>query len=223
MGRWGKEEGYNKAHKATKKKQREARRTERRKPAAHSKSPVARPDPADLYATQFDNYIFFESTIGAGVIKFKAMLTQYEDQFSSEWNSEQVYGRNDPIQTFRNTTRQISIGWDAPAFSYAEAKTNMDSAAKLVRMLYPSYANQGSVSTINKSPMIKVRFRNLIQGMDGEELLVTLDGISFSPDLEAGWFDISQLREAIIINQDLVPKLLESICTLTNKHITTTK
>jgi len=163
-------------------------------------------DPTTFYANAFDNYIRFTSTISEKNIKFKAMLTQFEDQFSSEWNSEQVYGRNDPIQTFRNTTRKISIGWDAPAASFAEAATNMLNAAELTRMLYPSYQQRrnsgdnkslGSVSTINKSPMIKVRLRNLIRGYNGTELLVTLDGITFSPDLEAGWFDAREDQVAL--------------------------
>ena len=190
-------------------------------------------DPTDAYANSFDNYIHFASTISAKNIRFKAMLTQFEDQFSSEWNSEQVYGRNDPIQTFRNTTRTISIGWDAPAASFAEAATNMLNAAELTRMLYPSYQQRrnsednkslGSVSTINKSPMIKVKLRNLIQGYNGAELLVTLDGITFSPDLEAGWFDKNEDLEALFSGQNekqLVPKLLKFSCTMTVLHQTT--
>jgi hypothetical protein len=219
--------------KATKKTQRLKERQERRRPIDQATFKSSRrfgrdqgalADPSDLYANQFANFISFSSTISDTFIKFKAMLTQYEDQFSSEWNSEQVYGRSDPIQTFRNTTRTISIGWDAPAASYTEAITNMLNAAELARMLYPAYKNRGSVSTINKSPMIKVRFRNLIQGYNGEELLVTLDGINFSPDLEAGWFDKNEDREAIFSGQNekqLVPKLLKFSCTMTVLHQTT--
>jgi len=192
-------------------------------------------DPTDKYANALDNYIWLTSTISGVSVKFKAMLTQYEDQFSSEWNSEQVYGRNDPIQTFKNTTRKISIGWDAPAGSFKEAATNMFNAAELTRMLYPSYEQRrssdsalGSVSTINKSPMIKVRFRNLIRGLNGTELLVTLDGITFAPDLEAGWFESNEDslatsgREVGFMKGDnLVPKLLKFSCTMTVLHQTT--
>ena len=143
----------NKKNKATRKLERLEARQARRNPkptkaqfqsrfgelGAPKDQGLNRAYPTDFYANSFDNYIHFASTISGKNIRFKAMLTQFEDQFSSEWNSEQVYGRNDPIQTFRNTTRKISIGWDAPAASFAEAATNMLNAAKLTRMLYPSY------------------------------------------------------------------------------------
>ena len=223
--------------KKTKRVERLEERQERRRPAGdpkfQSRNPAANlgedwralNDPTNNYANAFDNFIHFQSTISGKAIKFKAMLTQFEDQFSSEWNSEQVYGRNDPIQTFRNTTRKIIIAWDAPAASYYEAVDNMINAAELVRMLYPSYETGWTVSTINKAPIIKVSFRNLIQGWDGSWLFVTLDGITFSPDLEAGWFDVNEDEIAATGVQpfntpvnELVPKLLKFSCTMTVLH-----
>jgi len=211
--------------KATKKTARKAEREERRKPAKPAAGDIGSEgvaryaDPSDAYATHLGNFINFTSTINGELIaKFKAMITQFDDQFSSEWNSEQVYGRNDPIQTFRNTTRKISIGWDSPSYSYSDAKKNMAAASNLIRMLYPSYESRNSVSTINKAPIIKVSFRNLVQGYDGQALLVTLDGITFSPDLEAGWYDIAEPRDKFIIDHDLVPKLLKFSCTMTVLH-----
>jgi len=192
---------------------------------------IAFNDATDGYANSFNNYIEFKSTISGDVVRFKAMLTTYEDQYQSEWNSEQVYGRNDPIQTFRNTTRTINVGWDAPAASSTEGAANMIRAAKLIRMLYPSYESRdgsiGNVSTINKPPVLEVKFRNLIQGMDREALLVTLDGITFAPDLEAGWFDKLtfvdlppelEYLHAEFGKNELVPKLLKFSCTMTVLH-----
>ena len=227
--------------KATKKVQRLKAREERRNPASQGtpqfqsryRAGLGSPptdqganwaDPTDSYANAFDNFIYFTSTISGEVVKFKAMLTQFEDQFSSEWNSEQVYGRNDPIQTFKNTTRKISIGWDVPAASFTEAAKNMMKSAELIRMLYPSYEKRGSLSTINQAPVIKVGLRNLIQGYNGQELLVTLDGITFSPDLEAGWFDTNEDVVAatgtslFARGPNLVPKLLKFSCTMTVLH-----
>ncbi len=181
-------------------------------------------DASDFYATEYHNYIQFTSIIGganATSVKFKAFLTAFDDQFKSDWNSEQVYGRSDPIQTFKNTTRSISIGWDCPAGSIWEAKQNMANASLLVRMLYPGYRSIRNVSTIDKPPLIKVKFRNLIKdnlGVNGP-LLVTLDGISFSPDLEAGFFDADESKEfAEIAVDELIPKLLKFSCTMTVLH-----
>jgi hypothetical protein len=76
--------------------------------------------------------------------------------------------------------------------------------------------------------MIKVRFRNLIRGLNSTELLVTLDGITFAPDLEAGWFESNEDllatsgREVGFMKGDnLVPKLLKFSCTMTVLHQTT--
>lgn len=183
-------------------------------------------DATDFYAKKGNNYIQFTSVISGESIKFKAFLTAYEDQFSSEWNSEQVYGRNDPIQTFRNTTRKISIGWDTPAASRYEAQANAQAAAKLIRMLYPSYKSTGNVATINKAPLIKVKFRNLISdyNVKSGDLLVALDGVNFSPDMEAGWFERlpSSISDASSVTtgkvDELIPKLLRFSCTMTVLH-----
>ena len=182
-------------------------------------------DASDFYANHFENYIQFTSVISKKSVKFKAFLTAFEDQFKSEWNSEQVYGRNDPIQTFKNTTRTINIGWDTPAASFAEAEANAYATAQLIRMLYPSYVNTGNVSTINKAPLIRVKFRNLIKDQNENDLLVTIDGINFSPDLEAGWFDkgITEPTEGPTGNKvdELIPKLLKFSCTMTVLHKST--
>ena len=177
-------------------------------------------DASDHYANQYHNYIMFTSVISGKAVKFKAFLTTFEDQFKSDWNSEQVYGRNDPIQTFKNTTRTISIGWDCPAGSCEEAKSNMAAAAGLIRMLYPSYERTDNVSTIKKSPMIKVKFRNLVSDpADDTGLLVTIDGINFSPEIEAGWFDADESKTFTEIQEDeLIPKLLKFSCTMTVIH-----
>ena len=49
---------------------------------------------------------------------FMAFVTDFSDQFTSEWNEENIYGRMDPIATFQRTGRKITVGWDVPADSY---------------------------------------------------------------------------------------------------------
>jgi len=142
---------------------------------------------------------------------FKAFLTSYEDKFESKWNSERVYGRMDPIHTFQGTERTISLAWDVPAFSETEGQTNFDQASRLYTMLYPTYRR----NTISSSPLVKIKFGNLIVDASagnnfpyisdlGPEkgsaipsahtakssgLLGFIDGLTFSPDLESGFFD----------------------------------
>jgi len=180
-------------------------------------------DASDTYANKWANFIQFTSTVSNTSVKFKAFLTDFSDEYESEWNSEQVYGRNDPIQTFRNTTRTINIGWDCPAGSTYEALMNMKAASDLIKMLYPGYLRTSNVTTINKPPIIKVKFRNLIQDLNNQALYVTLSGLTFTPDLEAGFFDHYETRDPRStsiddVKEELMPKLLRFSCTMTVLH-----
>ena len=73
----------------------------------------------------------------------------------------------DPIQTFKNTKRVISLGWDVVASSVEEAIINLDKCQRLFSMLYPVYETHdpkvpGS-TTMVASPLFKLKFVNLIQ------------------------------------------------------------
>ena len=64
-------------------------------------------------------------------VVFKAFVTSYQDKFESEYNSEDVYGRMDPIQTFKGTKRNISLGWDVVSASEKEARENLERCTTL--------------------------------------------------------------------------------------------
>ena len=132
-------------------------------------------------------------------ISFKAFLTAFTDQYSSDWSSEDVLGRMDPIQTFKGTKRTISLGWDVPAASFSEARTNLKKASLLVSMLYPEYeSGGGGATTMSSPPLFKLKFMNLIQDSSQPSaprgdarttgLLGTISGFTYEPDLEAGFF-----------------------------------
>jgi len=178
-------------------------------------------DISNLYANQYKTVIKFTHVWSEKVVSFKAFLTEYNDEYNTEWNSEQVYGRNDPIQTFKSTTRNIGLGWDVPAASFEEAAENMSRAALLVKFLYPTY--DGSIQaaqTISRPPLVRVSFQNLIQGIGKDGLLCTMGGISFSPDLDAGWFDVGEGISTRNSSKSplLYPKLINFNCQLTIMH-----
>ena len=170
---------------------------------------------------------------------FKAMLTQFEDQYTSDWTTEQVFGRMDPVRTFRGTQRIISLGWDVVAASLEEAQHNLRSCSEFLSMLYPSYdggvlsadnvnnaattesdkkddketrkrktditksrqgqgtSNTGNAATIKAAPLFRIKFANLVQSTRATEadqsiesgLIGSIDGLTYAPDLEAGFFD----------------------------------
>ena len=162
------------------------------------------------------------------IVEFKALVTTFEDQYSSEWNTETVFGRMDPIRGFRGTQRIITLGWDVVAADLDEAKWNMSQCSTLLAMLYPSYGgitteetlpgadsrqdqsaglnvlsstpNQApnNAALIKSAPLFRLRFANLIQSAQAgfapganldDGLIGSVDGLTYAPDLEQGFFD----------------------------------
>ena len=75
-------------------------------------------------------------------VSFPAYIEMFSDQYSSNWNAEDVYGRMDPIATFVNTRRAISLAWNVPAQSYDDAKLNLEKVNTLMSFLYPLYEEE---------------------------------------------------------------------------------
>ena len=76
----------------------------------------------------------------------------------------EVYGRTDPIQSYRGTKRSVSLSFDVPAASVGEAYENLGRVSKLVGMLYPTYIPNdiGSGRIIGQAPLIRVKMMNLL-------------------------------------------------------------
>lgn len=128
------------------------------------------------------------------MVVFPAFLDLLSDNFSSQWNSEQVYGRMDPIATFMNTRRSISCAWWVPADSFEHAEENLAKANKIMSFLYPLYDNpgkgSGGATVINQGPLMRVSFGNLIRNAKtGRGLLGYVNGFTFDPALEYGMFN----------------------------------
>lgn len=130
-------------------------------------------------------------------LTFKAMVTQFEDQYSSEWNTEQVFGRMDPIRTFRGTQRIITLGWDVVAADLEEARDNMKNCGTLMAMLYPSYEGATeNASNIKSAPLFQVKFANLISSAAtaaqsdsiSDGVVGSIDGLVYAPDIEQDFF-----------------------------------
>ena len=125
-------------------------------------------------------------------VKFPAFLDLFSDNFSSQWNAEDVYGRMDPIATFMNTRRSISVAWWVPADSFDQAEINLAKVNKLMTFLYPLYdgKSNGGATVINQGPLVRVSFGNLIRNANtGSGLLGYVNGFTFDPALEYGMFN----------------------------------
>ena len=77
------------------------------------------------YGSFIKQTLKIESAIESGKVEFRAFLTDISQTFASNWQTEEVYGRNDPIATFTSTKRTISLSWDCPSKNEEEAKENL--------------------------------------------------------------------------------------------------
>jgi|TARA_Y100000114_G_scaffold155550_1_gene180022 hypothetical protein len=162
-------------------------------------------DLVSQYSSATGAILMIESMITNKKIEFPAFLTNVSQNFKSSWQTENVFGRNDPIATFQHTTRTVSLGWTVPAASLQEAKNNEKKISNLISFLYPGYYEYSSPSStetelttsdtepktnviLSKSPLVKVKFANVIQAQDGGGLLGWIDGVDWKPKLDVGMF-----------------------------------
>lgn len=146
-------------------------------------------------------FLSIESLVAGAPAKiiFKAFITSFSENYASSWQTQQVYGRVDPIQTYQSTTRTINLGWKLVANDLSEAEDNFANAKALSGMLYPGYESRaGGANTISTGPLLRIKFMNLINGSKGgggffgrggKGLLGTTSGFNIDPDFNEGFFD----------------------------------
>ncbi len=131
-------------------------------------------------------------------VEFPAFITDFSDNYSVSWGTEQIFGRMDPIKPYQGTTRSIALGFDVLAPSLEDAKRNMFNYSKLTQMLYPVYSPslnggaQGRGRVIVAPPIMRLQFVNLVKNNSTtnkeEGLLGCISGFSFSPNRDTGFF-----------------------------------
>jgi hypothetical protein len=109
-------------------------------------------------------------------------LTEFQDDLSTKYNTEEVFGRMDPIVTYQGTARKISLGL---LFDPLPAATSHETVhgyvTKLMRMQYPVYENVNSATTLRSPPLVYVKFANYIRNGDGGALLCAMNGFGYTP------------------------------------------
>lgn len=125
-------------------------------------------DPSDGYANHLGTTIGIEHVASGQKVFFKAFIIAFNETYSPDWAMESVYGRADPIVMFKQTTRNISVGFKIPAASEGEAFQNLAKVQKLIQFLYPNYTNIGSATTIAQSPLTRLRVINLLKKSGGK-------------------------------------------------------
>jgi len=117
----------------------------------------------DAYANQLQTFISFYHVPSGEKVYFKAFITAFNESFNSDWTSEQVFGRADPIQTFKQNQRNISLSFKVPAAYAGEAYTNLARIQKLIQFLYPAYSDPKQANTLQQSPLVRMKVMNLLR------------------------------------------------------------
>ena len=94
--------------------------------------------------------------------------------------------------TFQGINRKIAMTLEVPAASAEEAQQNFQSLSRLMSSMYPGYLERGSATTISTAPLHKIKFANWVTsggqigGVQTSGLVVAIEGVSFTPNMEAG-------------------------------------
>ena len=156
-----------------------------------AESPSLRKDPfftIDIKHLPTSNKVFFEGWV-----------TKFSDQYSSNWSEQSVYGRMDPLATFENTQRTITLGFDVVSDNAGMAERNLAKINKLIEFLYPMYENNGPAdvvgqrglqTTLKAAPLLGIRWTNLINNSSSPGYLYGYikGGLSYEPDIKEGGF-----------------------------------
>lgn len=161
--------------------------------------------PLKTYSNEKGYNITFTHVPTGKRVSFAAFLTSFDDSYSSNWSPDKIYGRTDPIYMFQQTTRTISFSIDIPSADETEGEFNLASVRNLTRFLYPAYQLvDGRANIIDDSPLIRIKFANLIgRGPDGVgsgNLLGRISTVSVSPVIDAGFFDAFQVLYPKVLN-----------------------
>ena len=119
-------------------------------------------DGSDGLATQHQQVISFQNIRNKKDVFFKAFITAFNETYTPNFNSIEVFGRTDAIQQYKGTSRNITLAWKLPAASESEAYENLGRVQKLLQMLYPNYENINNSLTLSESPLIRLKIMNLL-------------------------------------------------------------
>jgi hypothetical protein len=131
------------------------------------------------------------------------LLRTFRDKLNTKYNSEDVFGRMDPIMTYQGTSRDITLGFDLGPFTTStEAAQAMASVSRLMQMQYPVYEKAANGLTLQRPPLVKVQFANYIRSGTGGGLLCAMKGMTYSPfdkhDLASIPFDTTDNNNHIV-------------------------
>lgn len=120
---------------------------------------IGDPTTHGLFSKKEQQIVFYHQW-SQTVLSFKAFLTQYNENWTNNWEEQSLVRRFNKQYTFNNVQRSISVGWDLPSYNFAEAKKNLENCTMFVRMMYPKVDENGAVTGMN--PIWYMSLMNLV-------------------------------------------------------------
>lgn len=109
------------------------------------------------------------------ILSFHAFLSSLTDSFTSNYNAVSGFGRMDPVQIYKDTTRSLSFSFTVVATSPEDHEQMWYSINKLVNMVYPQWSEGDTITgadgqkfiqpfsqTVASSPMLRLRIGDII-------------------------------------------------------------
>tara|TARA_Y100000034_G_scaffold89852_1_gene108171 strand:+ start:8723 stop:9892 length:1170 start_codon:yes stop_codon:yes gene_type:complete len=118
-------------------------------------------DGPDSLANDSQMVVSFRHEPSGTDVFFKAFIMAFNETYSSDWVSEVVFGRTDPIHLFKQTSRRIALGIKVPAATQGEAFDNLARVQQLVQFLYPNYEKAGGAQLLAQNPFVRLKVMNL--------------------------------------------------------------
>jgi|10_taG_2_1085330.scaffolds.fasta_scaffold00378_12 hypothetical protein len=174
-------------------------------------------DSAMGYAASKQLFLSFYSFNAKKTVNFHGFIMSLSDSYSSDWNEEKMFGRNDPVYTFKSTTRTISVAFQVVASTLWEAMSNLENVGYLTKFAYPAYTYPFQNSTsMTSPPLVQLKLGNFIADQNQFKhqinkgnvasaknggLLGVIRSLTITPQFDSGVFDEYQAT--------IYPKLIE--------------
>ncbi len=170
-------------------------------------------------ANPFDTYpddLVIQMIATGKYLLFRDGIDSFNRSYNINWESIDVYGRQDAIQTYQSTGESISVSWPLKPGTQVEEYTQQLKAILALGKFARPYYSDGSII---ESPLLRIKYRNLIiQDYPDTPLLIAPNSITVDYGDRAREVERS-MGEAV--NNIIVPKRIN--ITLNGMVINTTR
>lgn len=168
-----------------------------------------------------DDFVILMPATGKYIV-FRDGIDGFNRSYNINWDSVDVYGRQDAIQTYQSTGEVINITWPLkPRTNPEEYNLQLEAILALGKFARPFYSG----GIIQEAPLLLIKYRNLIvenyEEDSGSPLLIAPNSISVDYGDRAR-DDVSQWGDRrIVVPKRINLSLSGVVINTTNKYYST--